>query len=356
MELPVNLGKNSYQIHIENGCLDHAGQLIRKVVKTGKCALITDSNVDGLYCERVVRSLREQGIEAVRLAFPAGEASKNLQTLSDIYAFLVAQHINRGDFILALGGGVTGDTAGFAAATYMRGIPYVQIPTTLLAQVDSSVGGKVAVDLPEGKNMVGNFHHPKLVLIDPLVLDTLPPEFFTDGMAEVIKYGCIRDEGLFALLEGLEPDGLREKLPEIIYRCVDIKRQMVERDERDTGERMLLNFGHTVGHAVEKYYHYEGITHGMAVAIGMYQMTCAGERAGLTESETAVRLLRCLEKYRLPHEAEEACMKMVPKYAAGDKKNFGSQLSIVALRRMGEAFVHPMPLGAFSRFLTGAIE
>lgn len=356
MELPVNLGKNSYQIYIENGCLENAGRLVRKVIKTGKCALITDSNVDGLYREKVMRSLREQGIEVVKLAFPAGEASKNLQTLSDIYAFLAAQHINRGDFILALGGGVTGDTAGFAAATYMRGIPYVQVPTTLLAQVDSSVGGKVAVDLPEGKNMVGNFHHPKLVLIDPLVLDTLPPEFFTDGMAEVIKYGCIRDAGLFSLLEGLEPAELRERLPEIIYRCVDIKRQVVERDEHDTGERMLLNFGHTIGHAVEKYYHYEGITHGMAVAIGMYQMTCASERAGLTESETAVRLLRCLKKYGLPHKEAEACMKMVPQYAAGDKKNFGSRLKIVALRRMGEAFIYPMPLGAFSRFLTGAIE
>lgn len=345
MKLRVNLKENSYDIVIEKGCADRCGEMIREVTGGGRCVLITDSNVDALHAEKIARNIKAGGTDVVKFVFPAGEESKNIKTLENIYAFMADKKINRGDFIVALGGGVCGDTAGFAAATYMRGIKYVQIPTTLLAQVDSSVGGKVAVDLPQGKNMVGNFYHPKLVIIDPNFLDTLGGDFFADGMGEVIKYGCIRDRALF---EKLLRDDVRENIEEVIYTCVDIKRQIVENDERDTGERMLLNFGHTVGHAVEKFYNYKGISHGMAVAVGMYVITKKSEAMGRTKAGTAEMLRKCLDKYGLPHETECAALDMAAEFAAGDKKNFGKNLNIVIIPEIGKSEILTLPLADFN--------
>ncbi len=297
MEMTVYTSK-PYKILIEKGCLQKAGALCRELFPRSKrTVVVSDSNVFPLYGEGLLLSLKEAGFAADSFTFPAGEENKQLSTFENILLFLAEKHLTRTDFIIALGGGVTGDMAGFAAACYLRGIPFVQIPTTLLAQVDSSVGGKTAVDLPQGKNLVGAFHQPSLVLIDPDTLSTLPPQWFADGMGEVIKYGCIRSEELFNLLE--EGD-VSQNMEDILFRCVDIKRRVVEHDEFDTGERMLLNFGHTLGHALEKLHGFSGLSHGAAVGIGMVMITKAGERAGLTAPGTADRITQVLELYHLP--------------------------------------------------------
>ena len=261
--------------------------------------IVSDDNVFPLYGKQLCDSL--SGYECHSLVLPHGEPTKSFDTLPKVYSAMLDAKLTRSDLVIALGGGVIGDLTGFAASTYLRGIKCVQIPTSLLAQVDSSVGGKTAVDLPQGKNLVGAFFHPKMVLIDPLVLNTLPDHFIHDGMGEVIKYGCIKDSGLFDLLlshssfEDLKPD-----LPKIIARCVDIKRIVVEADQFDTGERMLLNFGHTLAHAVEQRFAYERESHGEAVAIGMYQITRISEELGLTREGTAGEIRKILESYGLP--------------------------------------------------------
>ena len=211
--------------------------------------------------------------------------------------------LTRSDLVIALGGGVIGDLAGFAAASYLRGVKLIQIPTSLLAQVDSSVGGKVAVDLPQGKNLVGAFYHPKMVLIDPDVLDTLPQHFINDGMGEVIKYGCIKDAELFnSLCSHSSFEDLKADLTDVITRCVDIKREVVEADQFDKGERMLLNFGHTLAHTIEQHYNYERESHGEAVGIGMYQITKIAEEKGLTAPRCAEKIKKALDIYGLPSQ------------------------------------------------------
>ena len=271
MKLTVNLGENSYPIYIENGILTDAGSYISKLFTGKRIMVISDDHVFPLYGQQLLDSLKDY--ECHPLVLPHGEPTKSFETLPRIYEALLDARLTRSDLVIALGGGVIGDLAGFAATSYLRGVRLVQIPTSLLAQVDSSVGGKVAVDLPQGKNLVGAFYHPKLVLIDPLVLESLPSNFISNGMGEGIKYGCIKDADLFRTLcthrcfEDLKPE-----LPSVIARCVDIKRTVVEADQFDTGERMLLNFGHTLAHTIEQHYCYERESHGEAVGIGMYQI------------------------------------------------------------------------------------
>ena len=249
MELTVNLGENSYPIYIKSGILANAETFVAQVFHGKRIMIISDDHVFPIYGQKLVKAL--PSYECRSLILPHGELTKSFQSLPRIYAALLENNITRSDLVIALGGGVIGDLAGFAAASYLRGVNLVQIPTSLLAQVDSSVGGKVAVDLPQGKNLVGAFFHPKLVLIDPDVLDTLPKRYITDGMGEVIKYGCIKDASLFEILSSSPSfDGLKDRLSSIIYRCVDIKRIVVEDDQFDTGERMLLNFGHTLARCV----------------------------------------------------------------------------------------------------------
>ncbi len=230
--------------------------------------------------------------------------------------------------------------AGFAAAIYLRGIDFVQIPTTLLAQVDSSVGGKTGVDLPMGKNLCGAFHQPILVLIDPQVLRTLPDVFFCDGMGEVIKYGCIRSAELFALLEQASA---KDRIHEIIYACVDMKRVVVEHDEKEAGERALLNFGHTAGHAIEKLWNYQTVTHGAAVGIGMVLAARAGEGAGLTEPGTADRIAALLQKYNLP-VADTHSIDAIVDAMQADKKRTADGMKLVLLRKIGDSFIDPVDL------------
>uniref|UniRef100_UPI0026197A5A 3-dehydroquinate synthase n=1 Tax=uncultured Flavonifractor sp. TaxID=1193534 RepID=UPI0026197A5A len=251
--------------------------------------------------------------------------------------------LTRTDAVVALGGGVVGDLAGFAAATILRGVDFVQLPTTLLSQVDSSVGGKVAIDLDHGKNLAGAFWQPRLVLMDPDTLDTLPDATFADGMAEVIKYGCIFDRAFFDFL-AQRPDRakLMEEIEHILYTCCDLKRKVVEEDERDTGNRMLLNFGHTLGHAYELAGHYETWTHGQAVAAGMVRAAGLGERLGVTPAGTAETIARTLAPLGLP--VEIPCTLADYTAAIGlDKKGAGAEIAVILLEELGRAVPHRMP-------------
>lgn len=346
MKMTVNLGDNSYPIYIENGILSEAGRYIPDVFRGKRIMVISDDNVFPLYGDKLLSSLGNY--ECHSLVLPHGETTKNFQMLPRIYEAMLTAKLSRSDLVIALGGGVIGDLAGFAAASYLRGVKLVQIPTSLLAQVDSSVGGKVAVDLPQGKNLVGAFFHPKLVLIDPTVLDTLPPHFISDGMGEVIKYGCIKDKGLFDLLcSHTSFDDLKPELPDIIARCVDIKRIVVEADQFDTGERMLLNFGHTLAHTIEQYYHYERESHGEAVAIGMYQITKMAEEKGLTASGCAEKIREALKIYGLPDSCGLAVDDLREAITL-DKKNLNGKLNIVLLKEIGASYVYPTDAGFFT--------
>lgn len=341
----------AYDILAGRGLLAQAGGLCRQVNRGGRALIVTDSHVGPLYAAPLQRSLEEGGYTAGTFVFPAGEQSKRLDTVAQIYARLAEDGFTRSDLIVALGGGVTGDMAGFAAATWLRGIDFVQIPTSLLALVDSSVGGKTGVDVPAGKNLVGAFWQPVRVIADPDLLATLPPAFFTDGMAEVIKAACIRDAALFAALEAGGPlEG--ERLEAVIARCIEIKRDVVERDEKEAGERKLLNFGHTWGHALEKYYRYSELTHGCAVAVGMAVAAAAGERHALTAAGTAARVRGVLARWGLP-DADPAPRQEVLPGAMNDKKRDGAQLDLVLLREIGNGVIHRLPTAQLGGFLFG---
>lgn len=328
---------NEYDINIGSGLLSHAVEYIPSGFLGKKIAIVTDSNVEPLYADTLTNSLR--GFDTCVFTVPAGEHSKSEQSLFKLYGELLNFEITRGDLIIALGGGVVGDLTGFAASTLLRGIPYIQIPTTLLAQVDSSVGGKTAINLPFGKNLVGTFYQPKAVIIDTDCLDSLPNSTFSDGMAEVIKYGAISDEKLFERLESLNIDTVSDEIGEIIHTCCAIKSRIVEEDEHDNGKRMILNFGHTFGHAIEKYYNFDKYSHGMGVAAGMVMASEWGERQGITPRGTADRIRRILVRYRLPTDAdlpEQAFLDA----AAVDKKGDGDSINLITLKHIGKAEIH----------------
>ena len=337
---------NAYDVVIGRGLLDDCGRLLsERLAAEGKpagascrIALISDSSVLPLYGERMKASLEKAGFSVVSYAFPAGEASKNLDTYAQILRFLAAEHISRSDRIAALGGGVTGDMAGFAAATFLRGIPFLQIPTSLLAMVDSSVGGKTAVDLPEGKNLVGAFHQPCLVVCDPDVLDSLPEAVFQDGSAEVIKYGMLGSEAFF---RELEETPIRDQAENVIETCVSMKRDVVEADEFDTGERRKLNLGHSFGHAIEECSDF-GISHGLAVAAGMALITRAAVRKGFCEPQALPRLLSLLEKYGLPTGTDFSAARLAGA-ALSDKKFAGGRLHLIVPEGVGRCRILPVP-------------
>lgn len=351
MKLTVNLGENSYPIFIENGIIKKSGEHISQIFSGQKIMVVSDDRVFPLYGQKIIDSLKNY--ECFSLVLPHGEPTKSFQSLPKIYTAMLDAKLTRSDLVIALGGGVIGDLAGFAAASYLRGIKLVQIPTSLLAQVDSSVGGKVAVDLPQGKNLVGAFYQPKMVLIDPDVLNTLPEHFIKDGMGEVIKYGCIKDGALFdRLCAHSSFEDLKPELPEIIARCVDIKRIVVEADQFDTGERMLLNFGHTLAHTIEQYYNYERESHGEAVGIGMYQITLMAEEKGLTSSGCADQIKKALDIYGLPSSCGLPVIDLT-KAISLDKKNLNGNLNVVLLKEIGDSYVYPTDISFFNK--NGAI-
>lgn len=337
----------TYPIWIEAGLLVKCGEMLRKQTKAQTAAIVTDDTVDALYGEIVQASLEQNGFHVIKFVFPHGETSKCSATLNQIYDFLCENAVTRTDCLVALGGGVVGDITGFAAATFLRGLDYVQIPTTLLAQVDSSVGGKTAIDLPGGKNLVGAFKQPVAVICDPDTLRTLPRKFLADGMGEVIKYGMIRDEKLFALVEQHTLDTIHEVIADVIYACIDIKRSVVEHDEFDTGERMILNFGHTLGHAVESYYHYQMYTHGSAVAAGMCMMT-----KKTCSDELYQRLCNCIAAYDLPTQVPAPLSALVP-LCGKDKKRANADLRFIVCEKIGEAQIRTMPFAEFSAWMEG---
>lgn len=303
--ITVPLGSRTYPIYIGSGLIDRAGEFFAKHLPGRAAAIITDDHVAPLYLKRVCDSLDAAGVRHAEIVLPHGEATKCLEKLTELYGFLSDSHITRSDAVIALGGGVMGDLAGLAAATWLRGIPFMQIPTTLLSQVDSSVGGKVAVDLPQGKNLVGAFWQPSVVLCDPDTLLTLTDRYWTDGLGEVVKYGCIHDEPLFALLEEKAPggrEGVMSAIDEILSHCIQAKADVVAQDETDHGLRATLNFGHTVGHAVETVQGYGGVSHGEGVAIGMNVITRLSEQRGQTAAGTAERIEKLCKALNQPTE------------------------------------------------------
>lgn len=350
-KLKVNTGRK-YEIVIDRGIIDHCGEYIKKVSSPTRVTVITDSNVHALYSQNVIASLKQSGFIVSEFVFKAGETSKNFKTIEAIYNHLADNDITRKDMILALGGGVTGDMAGFAAATYLRGIEFIQIPTSLLAQVDSSVGGKTGYDIKQGKNLIGAFWQPSLVLIDPNTLSTLPERFINDGMAEVIKYGCIKSVVLYRMLK----KGMEElDIENIIYKCVSIKRDIVQRDETEAGERKLLNFGHTIGHALEKIYEYKKLSHGEAVAIGMVMITNASEREGFSPKGTATKIAEMCKLYNLP-VYDESTPRDIAFASQSDKKSSGREIDIVILKAIGEASIKRINQRMFQQYIDVAEE
>ena len=340
MERITVKGKNGYKILIEKGLISKAGEYVRQITSAKKAFIISDGNVLELYGKTVSDSLKANGFEVSSFAFEAGEKSKTLDTVTQMVYAMCRSGIGRTDIVVALGGGVVGDMAGFASAIYLRGIDFVQIPTTLLSQVDSSVGGKTGCDIEYGKNLVGAFHNPKLVLIDVNTLKTLPQKYLNDGLGEVIKYGAIKSSKLFKSLEECNCfDDIAEKT---IIKCVDIKRQVVERDFTEKGERMLLNFGHTVGHAIEKFENFQGMSHGEAVGVGMFAITDASQRAGYTEKGSAQRIEKLLKKFSLPTKAPVSA-DQITDIMLFDKKRRDNKINLVLLKKIGSSFVEPTP-------------
>ncbi len=339
-DIVVQLGERSYPIRFRAGALDEVGRFVKDVHRPTRCAVLTDENVARLYAEAVTGSLGLAGCEVRCIVIPPGEAQKSLETLGRVCAQMLDAGLDRRSLLVALGGGVVGDLGGFAAATFMRGIPYVQVPTTLLAQVDSSVGGKTAVNLPQGKNLVGAFHQPAGVFIDAAVLQTLPGRDMRAGMAEVVKHGVIRDGAFFAWLEG-HLEGVLERDSECVLRAVrrscEIKADVVAADEREAGVRATLNYGHTVGHAVETMSSYGALRHGEAVAIGM-EVVAALSRAvaGLDETD-AVRQTALLRRLGLPTRIEGLAADAIIRQLAQDKKTLGGRPRFVLARQIGAA-------------------
>lgn len=335
-----------YDVTIGCGLLDTAGERIRKLKNVCRVLLVSDDTVYSLYGERVKKSLEGAGFSVCEFVFSHGESAKSLENFGKILELAAENSITRTDLFIALGGGVTGDLTGFAASSYLRGVDFVQIPTTLLAMVDSSVGGKTAVNLNAGKNLCGAFYQPIAVLADCETLDTLPDETFAEGCAEVIKYGFILDGGLLSFLR---ENSIKENIESVIKRCVEIKRDVVSRDEFENGERKLLNFGHTVGHAVEKCSGLK-ISHGNAVAIGMVIAARGAYKTGLVNEDYTKILLPLLMKNALPAECEFSADALY-RAALSDKKRSLDKISLIIPEAFGRCKVETVSVEFLKQFI-----
>ena len=339
-----------YSIHIAPALISQIGAHISEIKRNCHIAIISDSNVWPIYGQTVTTALADAGFTSVYYVIPAGEENKNSQTYLDILTFLAESKITRSDILIALGGGVVGDVTGFVAATYLRGIPYVQVPTTLLAMVDSSVGGKTAIDLPAGKNLVGAFYQPSLVLCDITVLETLPRSIFIDGCAEVIKYAILYDAALFDHLQKFGPEFDKEY---VITRCISLKRDVVESDEFDTGARQFLNLGHTVGHSIEKNSNYT-ISHGQAVASGMTIIAKACANYVYCPADVYAKICNILKHFSLPTDTEFSA-DVLAGGALTDKKRFGQSVNLVLIRNIGECFLQRTPIDELESFFKAGL-
>lgn len=344
-EIRVNTAK-PYSVCIETGSFQTAASRIASVCGGPTVGVVSDDTVFSLYGQSLCSALEKCGRRVVPFVFEHGEQSKNLSVYGELVAFLADKHVTRSDALIALGGGVVGDLTGFAAATYLRGVKYVQIPTTLLAAVDSSVGGKTAVDLPNGKNLVGCFYQPSFVLCDPALLRSLPENIYRDGCAEVIKYGML---GNPELLDALTKLPAKEQLTEVIAVCVGMKRDIVSADEYDRGQRQLLNFGHTFGHAIEACSRFS-VSHGCAVAIGMAMMTLAAETLGFCKKGVYDRLCSLLEQYSLPKKCSFSADMLFGALCA-DKKVLGADINLIIPEAYGHSVIHTVPLAEVPEWL-----
>lgn len=347
--ISVQASRN-YSVIIGSGILDKAGYYIKNVNPWRRAAIISDSNVWPIYGQKLLNSLRNADIEVTHFVFPAGEARKNATTYLEILNFLTENQFTRTDVMIALGGGVVGDITGFTAATYLRGIAYIQIPTSLLAMVDSSVGGKTAIDLPGGKNLVGAFYQPSLVLCDTTVLKSLPADVFIDGCAEVIKYGVLYDAELFAHLAS---NGLAFDRETVIARCVELKRNVVCQDEFDTGERQKLNLGHTIGHSVESISNYS-ISHGNAVAIGMAIVSRASHVFGICDQNAVEQIISVLHEFSLPTSCRYTADALF-QYALSDKKRTGNHVNLIVPRQIGTCQIYSIPINELQHFIKAGL-
>ncbi|MDO5088308.1 MAG: 3-dehydroquinate synthase [Leptotrichiaceae bacterium] len=356
-KLNVGLGKNSYDIIIGENYTENFSEYIKKVYSGNNLFVITDSNVHEIYKNKYDEMFGY--FKYTVYVLKAGEKNKHIGVMQGIYSAMIKAGIKRNDMIAAFGGGVTGDIAGFAAASYLRGIDFIQIPTTIVSQVDSSVGGKVGVDLPEGKNLVGAFYQPRLVLIDSSFLNTLTDRYFYDGFAEIVKYGCICDKALFRQLTdivkntvengkkhiGKYKEILRKELmkniTDLIYKSCEIKKKIVEKDEKESGLRMILNFGHTIGHAIEQYTDYEKYSHGEAISTGMTHMVKIGEKKGITEKGCSEKLEYLLRGLNLPTDIEYS-RNEIAEIMKRDKKSVDDGINFVFLKEIGNAEIIKM--------------
>ena len=356
----VELGERAYDIIIGADVFDKASKLLSSMVKRRKCLLVSDGNVYGLYADRTVDSLAKAGAIVYASVFKPGEGSKNLQTMERLYRKAAGTGLDRDSVIVAIGGGVPGDMAGFLAATYMRGIDFIQIPTSLLAMVDSSVGGKTGLDLPEGKNLVGAFWQPKMVLIDPKFLETLPDREILCGMAEIVKTAVILDKDLFSFLEKKGVDILSRKLApasKAIARCCELKASVVAADEREGSLRAILNYGHTFGHAIETVSGYASIAHGEAVSIGMCMAADLALKMGVISKKDAERQERLIEKLSLPLRVARLKPAEILDAMSKDKKTRGDKLNFVLPTRIGEAKVFKdVPKGVVLETIRGRCD
>ncbi|WP_296598627.1 3-dehydroquinate synthase [Phenylobacterium sp.] len=359
--VPVGLGERAYEVVVGDGLLDAAGRLVAPFLKRGRTAVVSDETVWRLHGERLTAALEAAGVRALPVIVPPGEQTKSFEGLADVCDRLLALELDRGDIVTAFGGGVVGDLAGFAAAIYKRGIDFVQIPTTLLAQVDSSVGGKTAIDTPRGKNLIGAFHQPKLVLADLSVLSTLPDREMRAGYAEIIKYGLLGDRGFFEWLEANAAAVLArepEALAHAVARSIEMKAEIVAEDEKEQGRRALLNLGHTFGHALESETGYgDALLHGEAVGAGMALAFRFSAGQGLVSGQDAVRATRAIAASGLPTTLQDVAghpfdAGRLVAHMGQDKKAEGGRLTFILARALGEAFVaKDVDAGAVRDFL-----
>lgn len=339
--LNLTLKDNSYDIKIQQGLLQHIGRFISSWYKSKNIAVITDSNVDALYGDKLFHTLKQYDYKVSKIVVSPGEQSKSMNILNSVYNQLTEHGITRNSLIIAFGGGVVGDLTGFAAATFMRGVPYVQIPTTVMSQLDSSIGGKTAVNIEAGKNLAGCFYQPKAVYIDTLLLNTLPARFFSDGLAEAVKYSAIKDIELFNKLSKMKSkDEIKDNINEIIYSCASIKCKIVSADEFDKGERMLLNFGHTIAHGIEKLYDYKAYTHGEAVSLGMLIISKNSESMGLTEKGSTEAIAELLAKCCLPTIHDKIDKDKLLNIIKTDKKSEEAYINLILLKKLGSAYIY----------------
>ena len=336
---------SKYDILIKRGILKDCGRYIKDIISPCKALIIADDNTDKFYGKIVLNSLKENGFSVIEYVFPAGEQSKSVENLESISEFAAVNHLTRSDVIIALGGGVCGDLSGFVASVYLRGIPFIQIPTTLLAAVDSSVGGKVAVNLKNGKNLMGAFHQPSLVIMDPDVFKTLPSSFYKDGIAESIKYGILEDKNLFDMFKG----DTTSVIEETIKKCTEIKSRIVSNDEFDKGERQLLNLGHTFGHAIEILSGFS-ITHGHAVAIGTVIVSKAAEKMNISQKGTTDEIVSVYSKCGLPTSCPYGKDEIL-NIALKDKKRNRNEITLVLPEKVGKCILHKINIRDLEEFI-----